>query len=248
MLATFRRMSGSEEDASSSSSLLFQEQLRPLQRPHRARRLSRLWYSAGEDGPQEDAPGSTLSDQLVFGPGSSSRRSMASSGPRRAPVSRNVSASTEEALLAAAASAAEARMASERRNRSGSDPVLLFVRNGQEGAEGQGLLAPRVTHQLALESFGHGFTPAAMEDAFVKWRNTLHADVDGVSLLVTVALHLLTLLRLVPGGVGDVGSGPLARLLSPAPAAAGLHWAVLCMAAISLVHAALLTAPWFMRW
>lgn len=107
-------------------------------------------------------------------------------------------------------------------------------------------------------------THQSSQRAFVSWRNALHAELDAVALLVLGALHVLTLLKgaglspLAGGGfaapskadaaVAAAAAGGPSRLLSPLPAAAGLHWAVCALAVLALTHAALLTLPTFLAW
>jgi hypothetical protein len=107
------------------------------------------------------------------------------------------------------------------------------------------LLTPPTTHRIIQNNHPTLNRPA------------LHADIDGVSLLVLVALHLLTLLKSSGHAAAAVGAGvgganasvpALARLLTPAPGVGGLHWSVMGIAAAALAHAALLTSSGFMRW
>jgi hypothetical protein len=121
----------------------------------------------------------------------------------------------------------------------------------REGGGAGGMLAPRVARQLALASFGRGFTPPALEGAFLLWSNALHADIDGVAVLVLAVLLLLTLAKgSAPDGASGVGGGAtLLRLLrAAAPGAAGLHWAIAFAVAAAIAHAALLTSPHFVSW
>jgi hypothetical protein len=239
---------------------------------------------------------------------------------RRLPPTRGFSASTAGALLEAATTEATARMVAaespapslRRRHRRASrlprgsrdgEPLLVFVPD-RGGSGSDGLLTPAVVHRLALENFGWGFTPTALESAFLQWRNcerapsgwiiralpadehikavcdeaaclryatrtfllrsppaltsapcappdprlppALHADLDLVSQLIRAALYILALLK--GTGWAPGGAGALMQLLSPVVEMVGLHCAVVCLAAASLVHAALLTAPGFTRW
>ncbi|GBF96453.1 hypothetical protein Rsub_09252 [Raphidocelis subcapitata] len=228
--------------------------------PPRARRLGMLWAgdATGMGGTAAAAPAAAVAGGGAA-PAEASATGAAPSTPRRVP-----SASTEEALLTAAASAAAARMtaaasaASPRAGRAAGRPLLVFVPDrpaGGGGAGGGGVLAPALLHRLAVDHFAWGFTPPSLERAFRAWCDSLHSDLDSVSLLVLVALHLLTLLKSVgitPGAAAAsdaAGTGGAAlRLLSPPRAAAGLHWAVMALACGALGHAALLTSPRFMRW
>lgn len=170
--------------------------------------------------------------------------------PCRRPPSSTSSGSTQDALLTEAVRMAAAAPRQVAPGPGQSEPLVVLLGGGRAGAPGDGssgLLAPRVTHRLALQGFGVGFTPRALEQAFLRWRNALHADIDGVSLLVLVALHLLTLVKGSGGSRGGAAS-TLLRMLSPAAAASGLHWAVACVAVVALAHALMLSSPNFMCW